>query len=84
MWYIYTMEYHSAIKRNNTIGSNMDGPGVIILGEVSQRKTNIIYHLYVDSKNGPNDPIYKTEIESQMQKTNFWLPEGKGGDKIRV
>ena len=36
------MEYHSAIKRNNTIGSNMDGPEVIILSEVSQRKTNII------------------------------------------
>ena len=28
MWYIYTMEYYSAIKkeRNNTFCSNMDGP----------------------------------------------------------
>ena len=28
MWYIYTMEYNSAIKRewNNAIYSNMDGP----------------------------------------------------------
>ena len=28
MWYIYTMEYYSAIKReqNNVICSNMDGP----------------------------------------------------------
>ena len=25
MWYIYTMEYHSAIKRNHAICSNMDG-----------------------------------------------------------
>ena len=67
MCYIYTMDYHSAIERNNTIGSNMDGPEVIIFSEVSQRMTNIIwYHLYVDSKNDPNDPIYKTEIESQM------------------
>ena len=67
MCYIYTMDYHSAIERNNTIGSNMDGPEVIIFSEVSQRMTNIIwYHLYVDSKNDPNDHIYKTEIESQM------------------
>ena len=28
MWYVYTMEYYSAIKRkkSNTVCSNMDGP----------------------------------------------------------
>ena len=30
-------------------------------------------------KNGTDEPIYKTEIESQMLKTNLWLPGGKGG-----
>ena len=30
-------------------------------------------------KNGTNELIYKTEIESQMQKTNLWLPGGKPG-----
>ena len=29
-------------------------------------------------KNGTNEFIYKTEIESQMQKTNLWLPRVKG------
>ena len=41
--------------------------GIIILSEVSQIKTNIIwYHLYVESKkNDTNELIYKTEIDSQ-------------------
>ena len=26
-----------------------------------------------------NELIYKTEIDSQTSKTNFWLPKGKGG-----
>ena len=34
-------------------------------------------------KNGTNEPIYKTEIESQMYKEHLWLPRGKGGrDKL--
>ena len=28
-------------------------------------------------ENGTNEPIYKTEIESQMSKTNLWLPRRK-------
>ena len=46
---------------------------IIMLNEVSQRKTNIIeYHSYVESNflNDTNEHIYKT-------KTNFWLPKGK-------
>ena len=35
--------------------------------EASQTETNIIYHLYVESKkNGTNELIYKAKIESQM------------------
>ena len=39
-----------------------------------------LYRLNVESfkkKNGTNELIYKIEIESQMQRTNFWLPKGK-------
>ena len=37
-----------------------------ILSEVSQTKTNIIYHLYVKSKkNDTNELIYKTETDAQ-------------------
>ena len=52
MWYIYTREYYSAIKKNEimpfaAIWVDLE---VILLSEVSQTKTNIIYHLYVQSK----------------------------------
>ena len=41
---------------------------IVILTEVSQIKTNIIWYLlYMESKkNGTNEFIYKIEIESQM------------------
>ena len=31
-----------------------------------------------------NEFIYKTEIELQMQKTNLWLPGGKGGGRDKL
>ena len=40
---------------------------IIILSEVSQTKTSIIwYHLYVEAKNDSNELIYKTETDSQI------------------
>ena len=44
MWYVYTMEYYSAIKKNEilpfaTMWMELEG---IILSEISQRKTNIM------------------------------------------
>ena len=44
MWYIYTMEYYSAIKKSEItpfVATWMDLE-IIILSEVSQTKTNII------------------------------------------
>ena len=38
---------------------------IIILSEVSHKKTNIIYNLYVESKNSANGLIYKTERDPQ-------------------
>ena len=45
MWYIYTMEYYSAIKRNE-IGSFVEmwmDLGTVIQSEVSQKEKNIVY-----------------------------------------
>ena len=38
---------------------------MMTLSEVRHRKTNIIYHFYVESKNNTNEFIYKPETESQ-------------------
>ena len=37
-----------------------------------------MYHLCVESKYGPDEPIYKTETDSQTWRTDMWLPRGKG------
>ena len=51
MWYVYTMEYYSAIKKQimpfSATWMELETP---ILSEVSQTKMNTIgYHLYVES-----------------------------------
>ena len=81
MWYIYSLEYYSAIKKNEimpfaVIWMDLE---LITLSEVSQTKTNIIpYHLYVESKKkDTNELIYKTETDSQTLETNLRLPKGK-------
>ena len=44
MWYIYTVEYYQPLKRNEIMpfAATWMGLEIIILSEVSQRKTNII------------------------------------------
>ena len=44
MWYIYTMEYYSATKRNKIVSfaATWMDLDIIIMSEVTQAKTNII------------------------------------------
>ena len=50
----------------------------IILSEVRKRKTNTIYNIIYmwDLLYGTNEPIHKTETDSQIQRTDLWLPRG--------
>ena len=34
-------------------------------------------HICGIQKNGIDEPICKTEIETQMQRTNMWTPSGE-------
>ena len=67
MWYIYTMKYYSAIKKNEIMpfAATWMDLEVIILNEVRQTEKDK-YHLYVESKKkNTNELIYKTEIDPQ-------------------
>ena len=71
MWHIYTMEYHSAIKRNGIelfVVRWMDVESVI-QREVSQKEKKI-YHILthihgIKKKKGPEEPRGKTGIMTQ-------------------
>ena len=55
----------------------------IIQSEVTQKdkdQYSILTHIYGIKKDGNNNPIRKTEKETQMYRTDFQtLGEGKGG-----
>ena len=54
---------------------------VTILSEVSQRKTNIMISLVCEIlKNDTNELIYKTETDSQTEKTHYSYQR----EKLRV
>ena len=49
----------------------MDGLRGSMLSEISQRKTNTVYHLYEEIKNLKQTSEYnKKETDSQIQRTN--------------
>ena len=71
MWYIYTMEYYSAIKNNEimpfaAIWMDLE---IVMQSELSQKEKNkycIISLICGIQKNGTDELIGKAEIESQM------------------
>ena len=84
MWYIYTMEYYSAIERNK-IGSFVKmcmDLETVIQSEVCQKVKNkyfILMHICGIQKNVRDVCICKAEIETQKYRTNIWIALGKGG-----
>ena len=82
----YTMEHYTAIKKNEImpfVATWMDLE-IIIVSEISQRKTNIPYHLYTASKKMiqtnlfTNEFMYKTETDSQFLRMELMVTSGEG------
>ena len=76
MWYIYTIEYYSAIKKNSFESVLMRWMKLkpIIQSEVSQKdkdQYSILTHIYRILKDGNDNPICKTEKETQIYRTDF-------------
>ena len=83
--YIYTMEYYSAIKKNSfeSVLLRCMKLEPIIQSEVSQKEKHqysIVMHIYGIQKDSNNNPICKTEKETQMYRTDFWTL----WEKVRV
>ena len=70
--------YYSAIKKNAIlpfVATWMDLQSIL-----SERERQMLYDvIYIwNLKNNTDESVYKTETESQTQKTNSWLPKGRG------
>ena len=71
LWYIYIMEYYSAIKRSAFESVLMRWMNLepIIQSEVSQKEKDnyhILMHIYGIYKNGNDNPLCKTEKETHV------------------
>ena len=71
MWYIYTMEYYSAIKKNEImlfVATGMDLE-IVKLGEVSKRRRISYNTLSMQNikRNDTSELNYKTETDSDLE-----------------
>ena len=70
LWYIYTMEYYSAIKRNTfeSVLMRWINLELIIHSEVSQKEKDkycSLMYIYGIQKNGTEESIYRAAMEKQ-------------------
>ena len=78
MCYIYTMEYYSAIKKNEIMlfAATWMDLEIITVSEVRERQISYDITYMWNLKYDTNELIYKTETDSQTQKTNYGYQRG--------
>ena len=86
LWYIYTMDYYSVIKRNafESVLMRWMNLGPIIQSEViytEKDKYHILIHIYRVYKNGTEKFIYRATVEKQTE--NRFMDMGKGEERVR-
>ena len=84
LWFIYTMEYDSAIKRNifQSVLVRWMKLEPTIQSEASQKekdKYHILTHIYGIQKNGTEEFIYRAAMKKQTQRIDLWTWE-RGGE----
>ena len=77
LWYIYTMEYYSATKKNAFESVLMRWMYLepVIQSEVSQKEKDkycILTHVYGIQKNGTEEFTYRATMEKQTQRIDLW------------
>ena len=79
IWYMYTMKYYSGIKKNEIMpfASTWMQLEILILSEVRERQISYDITYMCNLKYDTNEPIYKTETDSQTYRTDLWLPRGR-------
>ena len=87
LWYLYTMEYYSAIKKNTFESVLMRWMKLepIIQSEVSQKEKHqysILTHIYGILKHGNNNPVYETAKETLMYNSLMDSVGEEEGGKI--
>ena len=83
------MEYYSATTRNKIVpfAETWMDQEFVIDSEVSQKEKNkycILMQICGIYKNGTDEPISRTGIETQTKRTNMWTQGIRGGwDELR-
>ena len=85
MWYLYIMEYYSAIKKNEILpfaATQMDLE-IIILSK-SNRKTQMWFHVYVESKKMMQMNLFTKHRLTDRKQTYGYLRGKWERDKLGV